>query len=247
MAAPKIPKKLQKHLKSALNIAILLAWVFISIVASQILVGGVMYSILGEDLYANNLWSTVYIAISYALSCFLVIFIPSRAKKAKLSTSRAELGLTGLPEWRDVALAVSGFFVYVVAAALFLALFGLIFSWFDASEAQNIGYSQLTDIGGRILAFVSLIIVAPIAEETIFRGWLYAKIRRYVPIWVATLLVSVLFAAVHSPLSAALNAFTLSVIMCLLRELTGTTYSSILLHIVKNAIAVTLLLQTGAL
>ncbi|MDL2236120.1 CPBP family intramembrane metalloprotease [Christensenellaceae bacterium OttesenSCG-928-L17] len=245
--SPKPRDKTLKTLSSVLYVVLFMLWVFLSLVIGQVIVGAVLFSILGENLYQNTLWTTVYTALSYALSCFFVIYLPSKFKKLKLSTNREELGLSGWPKWRDILIAIIGFFVYLFLATILIAIFSWLFSWFDASEAQNIGYSNLYNAGSRILAFVGLVIIAPIAEELIFRGWLYGKLRRHTPIWIATILVSLLFGFAHSSWSVAVNVFAMSAVMCLMRELTGTIYSTIILHIIKNAVAVFLLLYSGML
>jgi membrane protease YdiL (CAAX protease family) len=87
------------------------------------------------------------------------------------------------------------------------------------------------------LAFVTLVVVAPIAEEIIFRGYMYGKLKKFVPIWVAILATSLLFGAVHGAWNLAIDTFALSIVLCSLREFTGNIWASILLHMVKNGIA----------
>ena len=238
-------KTKNKIRKNALDAIFLLAWVFVSIVVSQIVIGVIMRIILG-DAFDSPLWMAVYTATIYVLTLFLVIFVPKKIKKLKLATSRDELGLKDLPRWRDIGLAAAGFVVYFVLAGLLVALFSL-FPWFDPDEVQDIGFAGLANMPERILALISLVFVAPIAEEIIFRGWLYDKLRSRVGIWLAILLVSVLFGLAHGTWNVGINVFALSVVMCLIRELTGTIYGGMILHILKNAVAFYLLLYTGVL
>ena len=240
-----VKKPSTSPLRTALHVLALLAWVFVAIVISQIILGIILYSFLREDLY-TPFWTTIYTAASYALSCFLVIFLPTKIKKLHLPISRAELGLEGLPKWRDIGLAIIGFVAYFLLAALLVSIFS-IFPWFDADQAQNTGFSGLLDLPQRILALVSLVIIAPIAEEIIFRGWLHAKLRSHVGVWIAALLGSVLFGLAHGAWNVGINVFALSIVMILIRELTGTIYGGLILHILKNAIAFYLLIYTGAL
>lgn len=248
---------------------ILLAWVFICLIASQIVIGAVMLSILGDNLY-RPLWTTIYTAISYIVSGILIIFVPIKLSKQKswkrffakftvvsgpkvesssteASVLREQLGLTGWLKWRDIGLAIVGFFVYFIFAALLVWIFTSIFPWFDADAAQNVGYANLGSLSDRLLALFALVIAAPIAEEIIFRGWLYAKLRSRLGIWVATLLVSVLFGLAHGSWNVGVNVFAMSAVMCLMREVTGTIYGGIILHVIKNAVAFYLLIYTNVL
>ena len=87
------------------------------------------------------------------------------------------------------------------------------------------------------MAFISLVVVAPVAEELIFRGWLYGKLRAKIPAIPAMLVVSILFGIVHGQWNVGVTVFVMSIAMCTLREITGTIWGGILIHILKNGIA----------
>lgn len=216
----------------------MLLWVAFVLFASQLLVGIIMLMILGEN-FELPIWTTIYSALVYVLSLFLVIFVPWRLLKMK--TTRDELGLSGLPTWTDLGLSIVGIVVYFVLAMIVTALMMLLLPEMDWQAAQNVGFSDLSSWGDKALAFVSLVVVAPVAEEIIFRGWLYGKMRASMPAWASILLVSVLFGAVHGQWNVGVNVFCLSVVLCLLRELTGTIWSGIVVHMLKNGIAFYLL------
>lgn len=156
----------------------------------------------------------------------------------------AEIGIRGLPTWTDIGLAVVGFILAMLLAAGVTAVFS-VFPWFNAEQAQNVGFN--TYLGGtdRIIAYLVLAILVPIAEELIFRGWLYGRLRRlfsknlvdWLSMTLSILLTSLLFAALHGQWNVGVVVFVLSVVMCLLRELTGTIYAGILVHILKNTVA----------
>ena len=90
-------------------------------------------------------------------------------------------------------------------------------------------------------------------EEVIFRGWLYGKLRQKLSgktseitgIIISILLVSLLFGIVHMQWNVGVNVFALSVVLCVLREITGTIYSGILVHMLKNGIAFYFLYVAG--
>ena len=216
----------------------LTVWVGVSVIAGQLIVGYPLAWILGEQL-KSPLWMTIYTALAYTVGLILCILIPAKISK-KLRTTREELGLTGLPTWTDLGLAPIGFIVYLIGAAIFTAIFS-IFPWFVLDQAQDTGFSNLFSAPDRIVAFISLAIIAPIAEEIIFRGWLYGKLRAKLSMPTAMLLVSILFGVLHGQWNVGVNVFAMSLVLCGLREITGTIWSGIILHIIKNAIAFYLL------
>ena len=96
-----------------------------------------------------------------------------------------------------------------------------------------------------MLAFITLVVIAPVAEEVLFRGYLYGKLKKYVPVWAAILITSALFGLIHGTWNVAVDTFALSIILCLLRESTGGIWASILLHMIKNGIAFYFLFIVG--
>ena len=240
--------------KVILNIVIALVWVFSVVIVSQLIVGFLMIWILGESKFEHPVWVAVYSALSYVIALILIIFPPIFIQKKKLKDFRLRslLGLNGMPTWIDIGILLAGFLIYLVIA-LGLTKFFELFPWFDAEQAQDTGFSLYISGFDRIIAFITLVVIAPIAEEIIFRGWLYAKLRtrlnkvasKQASIAISILLVSLLFGIVHMQWNVGVNVFAMSVVLCGLREITGTIYSGILLHMVKNGLAFYLLYVLG--
>jgi membrane protease YdiL (CAAX protease family) len=104
------------------------------------------------------------------------------------------------------------------------------------------------------LTFVALVVIAPVAEEALMRGFLFGALRRRLPFIWSTLITSAMFASLHlaggeqgaGPLwVAAIDTFTLSLALCYLREKTGRLWAGIGLHMLKNGIAFVALFIIG--
>lgn len=107
-----------------------------------------------------------------------------------------------------------------------------------------------------IMAFVVLVVLAPIVEELLYRGYLYSKLRNSFSIWLSIIVTSIAFGAAHLwvgpdlPLqwAVAVDTFTLSLVMCATREYTGAIWVPIMMHMAKNGIAFYFLfINTGAI
>ena len=232
---------------------------FAIVFAFQYLIGYILIWTVGRTALSQPLWSAIYSALVYIFSMIVIIGLPIMikekkcGKKPKKEEVRKELGLKELPTWTDVGLAPVGFFVSLILAAILVGIFN-VFPWFNATEVQDYGFSHFLTPGlDRVIAFLTLVVVAPIAEEIIFRGWLYGKIRERLndklsEIWgiiVSSLVVSVLFGLIHLQWNVGVNVFALSIVLCALREVTGTIYAGILTHMIKNGVAFYLIYVLG--
>ncbi|GAC1387213.1 MAG: hypothetical protein NVS1B7_5420 [Candidatus Saccharimonadales bacterium] len=155
------------------------------------------------------------------------------------------IGWNRFPHWEDVPLALAAFAAYFISLnfIVFPALKNLI---------HNLNFSQKQDIGfvnvhgpALILVFVSLAVLPPIVEETLFRGFLFTGLRKKLPLAIATLTTSFIFAIPHLQLGsgqaplwvAGVDTFTLSLFLVYLRQKTHSLYASVLLHFLKNSLA----------
>ena len=255
---------------SIFQIIVILFWTMGCIFLSQFLLAFVFrFLIKNLNLHAT-LMQTIYSVTSYVVAGIIIIFLPPRIANLKKNknakpANREDLGLIGWPTWTDIGLAPIGFIVYIVLAAVISGIFSA-FPWFNATEAQSLGFDQFMMGFDRALAFFSLVIVAPLAEEIIFRGYLYIKLKKslqkivnkstslsnkaptktsvkitrraeLISIIIASLLTSIAFAIMHGQWNVGVNVFAMSLVLCLMREITGTIYSGIIMHMIKNAVA----------
>lgn len=156
---------------------------------------------------------------------------------AKRAITLKEVGLDRLIQWRDIGLSTAAFIPYLIISQLLLALATSVLPWVDINQKQDIGFS--TNLYGLelTLAFVALVVLAPLAEEVLFRGYLYGKLRRYSGMIISSLVVSLAFGVLHGAWNVGIDVFALSVVACLLREVTGSVWAGVLLHAMKNGLA----------
>ncbi len=111
---------------------------------------------------------------------------------------------------------------------------------------QQITVQILQDLQGwlRCSAFgISAIVLAPIAEEIIFRGVLYPLLRQRNHPQIALLASSLLFALIHSNVMTFLPLFLFALALVWLVERTDALIASITAHAVFNAVNFLLLLN----
>lgn len=141
---------------------------------------------------------------------------------------------------RPARLASSAGYV-VLAYVTFILLAALWTLVMDVQDRENVAVDLGT--GDSVFAFVAgailTTVMAPLAEELFFRGFLYGGLRKYgVPI--AAIVSGLLFGAVHiggSPIGFLVPLAALGIILALLYERTGSLYPPIALHALNNSIA----------
>jgi membrane protease YdiL (CAAX protease family) len=229
---------------AAAIIVVALSYIFSQIIAALI-VG--IYPILRHwnSKQANN-WLTNSIFALFWLTLIIeglvvtsvVLFL--RHRKSNV----ASIGLKGRLGLSDIGYILSGYFVYFIISSI--AIFGAhhAIPSINISEKQNIGFSTSTTGSYLILVFVSLVILPPIAEEILFRGFLYTGLKTKLPKVAAAILVSLIFASLHLLEGsngllwvAGLDIFILSLALVYVREKTGKLWASMGIHMIKNFVA----------
>ena len=215
------------------------AWVFFGFMLAQALILALLSLLQAVGVSIETLDPTILNsvggAVIYALAILIVLGVPWLVKKRR--TTYEEVGLDRLPSWLDIVRVPVGYVAYAILTTIVAAIAAVALPFVDYSQTQETGFAQLSTQFEYILAFLSLVIVAPVAEEILFRGYLLGKLRKYAPVWLAVLITSLLFALVHFQWNVGIDVFALSIILCVLRITSGSLWPSILLHMLKNGIA----------
>ena len=183
----------------------------------------------------------LFIFITEAIAIYLLwLFMKARRISWK------DLGMGRKLILKDLKLAGLG---YVIYFGSFLIISMIAAAFVDTDQEQQLGFDNVVTIEHLILVFISLVILPPIVEEILFRGFLYSGLRTKLTKWVSAIVVSVLFGIAHLQLGsdapplwiAMIDTFILSMILVWLREKTGAIWAGMLVHGFKNFLAYILL------
>lgn len=181
---------------------------------------------------------------SYILlaECLAVGFVFKVLQQAKVLAGR--IGLVR-PKLRDAGWALIAYGLYFLAYIVVIVVASQVFTGLDTSQEQQIGFESAYGSGALVLTFISLVILPPLAEEVMFRGFLFTSLRAKYNFWPATIVTSILFGIAHlqfgadAPLLwvAAIDTFVLSCFLCYLRDSMKSIWPPIFLHAIKNGVA----------
>lgn len=193
--------------------------------AAQLITGGNLLVLL----FFNFLYVPVTIALAY------YVFKPY-LHTVRLSTKKL-IGLARPPRIRDAYPVLPAYVVYYILALIAFVLLSLIVPQSTLDQAQNLGISAPDTAAEYILTFIMLVILPPVFEEILFRGYAYGTLRTgFAPV-ASALVTSVLFGMAHGQLNLFIDTFILSLALCYLRERTGAIWAGMLLHALKNLVA----------
>lgn len=188
----------------------------------------------------------IYILLAETFTVGL-IYLLLRHYKRDLRT----IGLNS-PKWKYLIFAIIGYPVYLIGYLVLFNIFSHVFPALNANQVQQIGFNSVHGPYQLILTFISLVILPPIAEEILFRGFMFEGLKKSMSPIFAGLITSAIFASAHLPEGAshllwigALDTFTLSLVLVYLKQKTKSLWPGIILHALKNLVAfITLFLLT---
>jgi uncharacterized protein len=135
-----------------------------------------------------------------------------------------------------------------LAAGAYVAFigFGIIYSLFVQPEQEDITRDLGIDEStlAAILGGLLIVVLAPISEEIFFRGFMYGALRTRLSLWSAAAISAAVFSLLHltsGDFSIVPPLMVLGILLAWLYEYTGSLGPPIVLHMINNAIAYTVL------
>jgi membrane protease YdiL (CAAX protease family) len=111
----------------------------------------------------------------------------------------------------------------------------------DTQEVIRIFENSAT-VAQRVPIILLAVVIAPVAEELAFRGYLYGVMKRYIGAVPALVLSGILFALIHLNLPSFFPLLVLASVFALAYELTGSLLVPMTMHALFNALSLILVL-----
>lgn len=147
------------------------------------------------------------------------------------------VGLTRSVRGEDWRYYVAGLPVFYITVLVLSIVAAMIFGDEVMNQTQEIGFAATNNVSELVFIFVALVIVAPLFEEMMMRGFLFGKLREYLSLWPSAVLVSLVFALAHGQINVGIMTFILSMFACRMREKTGVIWAGLFLHMTVNLVA----------
>ena len=188
----------------------------------------------GQPIAVDNLQSNgPMLASAFLLSTpLLLAYLDFAVRRARVPF-REYMALKW-PGWRDMLTGIGA-----LAAVIFVAGVGATLTGQETPDFMGDTYRTARDAGLLPLFFFSFVVLAPVQEELIFRGFLYRGVMMALGPWIAIAITAAVWAVVHPQYEwfYVAEIFLLGVAFGWLRYKTGSTILTMLLHGAMNAMA----------
>jgi uncharacterized protein len=174
------------------------------------------------------------LAVQALLAVTLIAVAIVFAARHGAGSPLAVLGLRGC-KWSAFGLGLAAFGAYIVFAAIYAPLV--------QPEQEDITRDLGLDEGGlaAVLAGFLIITAAPLSEEIFFRGFMFAGLRRRMPLWPAAAIAAIIFGALHytgpDSIGVVPQLVVFGLLLAWLYEYTGSLWPPIFVHVLNNSIA----------
>ncbi|MDF2870925.1 MAG: amino terminal protease family [Anaerocolumna sp.] len=237
-------KNIGKYMTTTFPFLLALALQFVGVFWGMIIYGvvlGIQMSAQGtldmnniQDIANGALNPQILLGISAAIGIVDIIVFGIWLKKQKKSedilVNANKLNAKGV-----VLILILGLCIQISLSIILTVISNLRPDWFD-------GYGELMEslgMGNSLISFLYVGLVAPIAEELIFRGVTFNKARKYMPFLAANFVQALLFGIYHMNLIQGLYAFAMGLSFGLIRR-AYSLIGAILLHMAVNIAGMTL-------
>lgn len=147
--------------------------------------------------------------------------------------------------WRWLLKIVAAFAVLSLVAVNGIA--ALMMSWLQTfwpdiqPQDPVLMFQNTGDWGLKTVFIISVVFLAPLVEETVFRGFTYGVLKRYTDAPFAALSSSLMFAIIHMHVGSLVPLWLLAVLLCVAYEVTGCLLVPMLLHMIFNGTSIAMM------
>ncbi len=147
-----------------------------------------------------------------------------------------------LVAWRPLAVGIGARWLWAMIIAA--TIYSLAASYFlsRVDQHSHLVLKIPSDAPASLILVLLAVVVAPVAEELLFRGWIYTGLRHRLGVWPALILSSAIFALAHYDDTHIYALAVLPVGLALggMRERAGSVKAPIVFHAFYNLTAVVL-------
>jgi len=201
--------------------------------------GVLLIKYFGTNLEIKNSgYKSSYFLVLYLLQCILliapIVVISIRRKCLSLKS----FGIENIGIWKTIIEALKAYGKYIgitILVVIFMVATNIKIPGYEMQE--NILPLFGKTIPSMIIAGIMIVIIAPIIEEIVFRGFILRTLVNRIGIFLGSLLTAGIFAILHMQFKSIIPIFILGLIINSIVTKNKSIIPAILFHVINNAIA----------
>lgn len=142
------------------------------------------------------------------------------------------------PGWGPLLVMIPLALLLMIVNLLILSLISVLMGEFTNPQREAFAPGGVMTNEDFAFLFVTVAVMAPIAEEVFFRGMFYRYLRKRFRVAAAAVVSAILFAAAHATPILLAPMIVLGIALALVVERYESLYPAILLHALNNGIAI---------
>lgn len=234
-------RQLPEHLrvpwaiKDAL-LVFLAAWIVLPIVVVLLVRLAAPYDPLSawflDGLRAGQIEASFALTVVDALGAVAILALYLRRYRA----SWAAVGWRRFSVWQASGYMLGMFIAFAVLSNAALWLVSLLDPNFNANQPQTNDFLNAAQ-SHRGLALAALVLLPPVIEETVFRGFIFPAVAKHWGLVAGAVVSSILFGLAHLQANVSVYTFVLGLVLCFLYVRLRSIVPGILLHMLNNYLA----------
>ena len=219
--------------------------------AAIVVLGNVVVPLVAPDRGAGRVATGIATTVGGELLLLGALLVFGHAVAARAGGWRTAFGLDRI-RGRDWLPWLLGFAIIYACRTAVVVVAAALTGGRAVAEASNLDVGSPTVLSTVVLG-LTVVVLAPVTEELMFRGLLLRSFMRRTTFWPAALLSSLLFALFHvyevdtllGAVTLALSVGALGLGNCFVVRMTGRLTPAIMVHASCNALALVVALATA--
>jgi membrane protease YdiL (CAAX protease family) len=186
-----------------------------------------------QGIRINDITASFQLTVLDAMAGLGLIWLVLR----KYKVSWSSLGLRKFSPVK-AGLLIGGMFVAFIGI-VWVALIAtkLLVPGFDPDQAQVNEFTSAITNNAKLISFFALVVIPPIIEEILFRGFMFPAFSGRVGTLFGALFSSLLFGFAHLQANVGVYTVVLGLLLCFMYKRTNSIIPGMVLHMINNYVA----------
>lgn len=186
-----------------------------------------------QGIRTNDITASFQLTVLDALAGLGIIWLVLHKYKVGWSS----LGLRKFNIIKASLLVAALFVLFLGVAWMALIAAQLLLPGFDPNQAQVNEFTKAVTGNAKIISFFALVVIPPIIEEILFRGFMFPAFSGRVGILFGALFSSLLFGFAHLQANVGVYTVVLGLLLCFMYKRTNSIIPGMVLHMINNYVA----------